>query len=144
MPASSPRSIRLDPDTQERVQALADATDTSAANLMASMVREGAAMRDHPGITFRDGPTGRRAGLDGGPDVWEIAARVNELRDDDLQGEDLLDVLHQETDVPASMLRRAVAYWADHPEEIDRRLELQRQSRERLAEQREAANRLLS
>ena len=25
-----------------------------------------------PGIVFRDGPAGRRAGVAGGPDVWEV------------------------------------------------------------------------
>ena len=29
-------------------------------------------MDDHPGIVFRDGPTGRRAGLAAGPAVWEV------------------------------------------------------------------------
>ena len=28
-------------------------------------------MEEHPGVVFRDGPAGRRAGLAGGPDVWE-------------------------------------------------------------------------
>jgi len=27
---------------------------------------------EHPLIPFRDDPTGRRAGLIGGPDVWEV------------------------------------------------------------------------
>ncbi len=31
-------------------------------------------MAEHPGVVFRDGPTGRRAGLAAGPDVWEIIA----------------------------------------------------------------------
>ena len=30
-------------------------------------------------ITFRDGPTGRRAGLVGGPDVWELVMWAGEL-----------------------------------------------------------------
>ena len=30
-------------------------------------------------ITFRDGPTGRRAGLIGGPDVWEVAMWIDDL-----------------------------------------------------------------
>ncbi len=28
-------------------------------------------MEEHLGIAFRDGPSGRRAALAGGPDVWE-------------------------------------------------------------------------
>lgn len=30
-------------------------------------------------FTFRDGPTGRRAGLIGGPDVWEVAMWLEDL-----------------------------------------------------------------
>ncbi len=33
-------------------------------------------MDEHPGIVFRDGPTGRRAALAGGPDVWEVIATL--------------------------------------------------------------------
>jgi hypothetical protein len=42
-------------------------------------------MDDHPGIVFRDGPTGRRAGLAAGPDVWEV---VSALRSTGLEGND--------------------------------------------------------
>ena len=36
---------------------------------------------EHPGITFRAGPTGRRAGLVGGPDVWEVIDTLLIVRD---------------------------------------------------------------
>jgi hypothetical protein len=29
-------------------------------------------MNAHPGIVCRDGPAGRRPGVVGGPDVWEV------------------------------------------------------------------------
>jgi hypothetical protein len=29
-------------------------------------------------VIYRDGPTGRRAGLAGGPDIWEIVRAVTE------------------------------------------------------------------
>lgn len=35
-----------------------------------------------PGIEFRDGVTGRRAAIRGGPDVWEIAMVQREYRHD--------------------------------------------------------------
>jgi predicted nucleic acid-binding protein len=41
-----------------------------------SRVREGLACAAHPGIVFKPGPSGRRAALAGGPDVWEIAAAL--------------------------------------------------------------------
>ena len=35
-------------------------------------IDEGLRMEAHPGIVFRNGPSGRRAGLAAGPDVWEV------------------------------------------------------------------------
>lgn len=35
---------------------------------------------ERPLVTFRDGPTGRRAGLIGGPDVWEIAMWIDAVK----------------------------------------------------------------
>lgn len=39
----------------------------------------GARGNEHPMVTLRDGPTGRRAELLGGPDVWEVATWIDEL-----------------------------------------------------------------
>jgi hypothetical protein len=36
-------------------------------------------MADHPGILVKDGPTGRRAALAYGPDVWEVIKVVREI-----------------------------------------------------------------
>jgi hypothetical protein len=46
-------------------------------------IDEGMRLEDHPGIVFRDGPAGRRAGLAAGPDVWEViaATRASGLAD---------------------------------------------------------------
>ena len=43
-------------------------------------------MEDHPGIAFRDGPTGRRAALAAGPDIWEgvLPAEAPKAEDIDL------------------------------------------------------------
>ncbi|MGH3902931.1 MAG: hypothetical protein ACRDTE_01835 [Pseudonocardiaceae bacterium] len=45
------------------------ASTSSVANMF---VDEGLRAEEHPRITFRAGPTGWRAGLVGGPDVWEV------------------------------------------------------------------------
>ena len=37
-------------------------------------------MTEHPGVVFREGPTGRRAGLVGGADVWEVVRAVKSAR----------------------------------------------------------------
>jgi hypothetical protein len=40
--------------------------------LAEEMIDEGLRLRKHPLVTFRDGPSGRRAALVGGPDIWEL------------------------------------------------------------------------
>jgi len=36
-------------------------------------------MADHPGVIFKDGPSGRRAALSYGPDVWEVIKFLREV-----------------------------------------------------------------
>ncbi len=36
-------------------------------------------MADHPGVIFKDGPTGRRSALAYGPDVWEVIKFLREI-----------------------------------------------------------------
>lgn len=71
---------------------------------------------EFPGIVFRDGPTGRRAGLATGPDVWEVAAA---LRDSTLRGEAALETVAGDMSLTASMVRLALANYGAYPQEID-------------------------
>ena len=72
----STTSLRLDDDLRERLAALAQAEGSSLNALVERFLREALAAAEHPGIVFKPGPTGRRASLAGGPDVWEIAAAL--------------------------------------------------------------------
>lgn len=78
-------------------------------------------MDEHPGILFRDGPTGRRATVVGGPDVWEIIRAVAAARaaEPELSDDDLLIMLEDNTGVPHRMIRTALDYWGAYPEEVD-------------------------
>jgi len=71
-----PTSFRLSDDLVERLDAEAAASGTSVSALVASVLDEGLKTRRFPGIVYRDGPTGRRAGLLGGPEVWEVVRAV--------------------------------------------------------------------
>src|SRR6185437_9845048 len=42
-------------------------TGEATSGLVVRLVDEGIRMAEHPGVVFRDGPTGRRAGLAAGP-----------------------------------------------------------------------------
>jgi hypothetical protein len=76
---------------------------------------------DHSDVIFRTGPTGRRAGLAAGPDVWEIARAVKSARgaEPSLSERELLALVTENTGVSAHLIRIASEYWAAHPDEID-------------------------
>ncbi len=83
---------------------------------------EGARHDEHPLITFRDGPTGRRAGLVGGPDVWEVAMWLEDLGTES----DPVATLAEGTVLTRSQIDAALRYRAAYPGEIDARIELHR------------------
>src|SRR5262252_9719436 len=76
---------------------------SSAAN---RLVDEALRMAEHPGIIFRPGPTGRRAALAGGPDVWEIIRAVRSARAEEpkLSPQDLIGIVHENTGIPMRLV----------------------------------------
>ncbi len=78
-------------------------------------------MTEHPGVIFRSGPTGRRAALAGGPDVWEVirAVRSAHAAELALDGDDLLSLVSDNTGIALRLLGTAVRYWAAYPDEVD-------------------------
>lgn len=80
---------------------------SAAANML---VDEGLRMHEHPGVLFRTGPTGRRAGLAMGPDIWEIVRAVKGARaaEPELGEHDLLSLVAENTGVPVRVIRLAI------------------------------------
>jgi hypothetical protein len=76
-------------------------------------------MEDHPGILFRDGPTGRRGALVGGPDIWEVIAAV---RASGLDGENALAAAAEWGSLSLPQVRAAMSYDAEYPQEINERI----------------------
>lgn len=91
---------------------------SAAANLL---VDEGLRMAEQPGVVFRDGPTGRRAGLVGGPDVWEVIRAVKSARaaESNLADDDLVGLVAENAGVPGRLVTIAVRYWASYPDEVE-------------------------
>ena len=59
---SAPLSIRFDTKLLERLRRRSQATPGSTPSGLAQrLVDEGLRMAEHPGIVFKDGPSGRRA-----------------------------------------------------------------------------------
>ena len=78
-------------------------------------------MTEHPGIIFRSGPTGRRAALAGGPDIWEVirAVRSAHAAEPELDSDELLSLVGDNTGIALRLLSTAVRYWAACPDEVD-------------------------
>lgn len=93
-------------------------------------------MEEHPGILFRDGPSGRRAVLIGGPDVWEVVRVVKSARESepDLDAEEVVRLAAETMGLPPRRVRVALDYWAAYPEEIELQLR-DAEEAERLAEE---------
>src|ERR1700726_4365865 len=72
-------SVRLDDRLAERLRLRARAAGESLSDRLRRYADEGGRRDEHPMTPFRAGPTGRRAGLIGGPDVWEVAMWIDDL-----------------------------------------------------------------
>ena len=122
MVATSPSSVRFEPRVLERLSAfVAVHQDLTLSSATSRLVDEALRAREHPLITFKDGPAGRRARVVGGPDVWEIIGAVRSVRvaEPDLAGDEALVVVAETAGVPVPFLHAALAYWGDYPEEVD-------------------------
>lgn len=114
---TTPLSIRFDPRLLERLRRRAQSTPgATPSGLAQRLVDEGLRMADHPGVIFKDGPSGRRAALAFGPDVWEV---VTVLREIDERGEAAVAAAAEVLGVPEAKVRVALHYYAAYPEEID-------------------------
>lgn len=107
----SPVSTRYPSVTIERLERRAHREGSSRSALIQRYVAEGLEMDEHPGIIFRSGPAGRRPGLSGGPDVWEVVA-VYESFSDVGRTADWLDQ-------PLSAIETALRYYDSNREQID-------------------------
>ena len=78
-------------------------------------------MAEHPGVIFRSGPTGRRAALAAGPDVWEVirAIRSAHAAEPGLNSDELVNLVSNNTGMALRLVNTAVRYWAAYPGEVD-------------------------
>jgi hypothetical protein len=112
-------SVRLDDRLAERLRLRSRAAGETLSDRLRRYAEEGARRDEHPMITFRDGPSGRRAGLVGGPDIWEVAMWV-----DDLTSADSATELAADGVVNRAQIDAALAYRSDYPAEIQARIDL--------------------
>jgi hypothetical protein len=115
-------SVRLDDTLAERLRLRARAAGETLSDRLRRYAEEGTRREEHPMITFRDGPTGRRAKLLDGPDVWEIVMWVEDLTAEP----DPVATLAGESGLKQPQIDAALSYRAAYPEEISARIELHR------------------
>ncbi len=115
-------SVRLDDRLAQKLKLSASAAGETVSDRLRRYAEEGARRDEHPMITFRDGPTGRRAGLINGPDVWEIAMWIDDLA----SVKDPAKSLARERVVTRAQIDAALRYRAAYPEEIHARIDLHR------------------
>lgn len=114
---TSPLSIRFDPALLERLRRRAMVLDTTPSGLAQRLIDEGLRSQEHPGIVFRDGPSGRRAALVGGPDVWEVisAVRMSGAKDE----KRAITTVAGEMTLSSAQVQLALEYYGSFPAEID-------------------------
>ena len=131
-------SFRINEATKARLVSQAAREGMTATALLSQLIGEGIDQLDYPGIVFRGPAHDRRAALAAGPDVWEVVARLQELEGTE---EQRISLLVAESDLHPRLVRIALDYAAEHPDEVLERIgrnsAMAEQSR-RMAQQREA------
>jgi hypothetical protein len=123
-------SARFSADVVDRLNAHSARVGQSKARIAERLIAEGLRTDEFPGIMFRSGPAGRRAGIAGGPDVWEI---VRDLKAAAREGcSDPIEAVSRTSGLDRARVQLAAAYYAAYPDEVDERIRMDEQEAERL------------
>jgi hypothetical protein len=108
--------MRISEDLYHRLEAQSRRGRETVSELARRLIEEGLRMEAHPGVVFRSGPMGRRAGLARGPDVWEVISVFPEWDESwDIRSSEELGA----TSVTAYDVWVSLRYYKDYSEEID-------------------------
>jgi predicted transcriptional regulator len=123
-------SARFSAEVVDRLDAHSERLGQSKARVAERLIEEGLRTEEFPGIIFRSGPAGRRAGIAGGPDVWEI---VRDLKGAAREGAgDPIDAVSRISGLDGGKVRLAADYYAAYPAEVEERIRLDEEAAERL------------
>ncbi len=123
-------SARFSSEVVDKLGAQSGRLGQSRARIAERLIDEGLRLEEFPGVVFRSGPTGRRAGLAGGPDVWEIVRDLRLAAKED--GNDPIAAVSHITGLDRTAVELAASYYAAYPEEIDERIAADREAADRL------------
>jgi hypothetical protein len=113
--------VRLDPGLVDRLDEQSRHAGQTRTQLTKTLLEEGLRMAAHPGIVFRSGPAGRRPGLAGGQDIWEIA-RLFQARKPVTRT--VMDEIANELRLTIWQVEAALGYYAEFQDEIDQWIDL--------------------
>jgi len=113
---TAPISVRLPAPIAEQVRQIAAIEHRSLAETVRRLTEEALVLRAFPDVVFTDGPTGRRATLIAGPDVWEVIEPYL------LAGKDWEALRASYPQLDESLLRTAIRYYEAFPAEIEARI----------------------
>lgn len=119
MSAARQFSARFDTGVVDRLERRGVRSGLNKSRLAERYIDEGLRMDDHPGIVFRDGPSGRRAGLAAGPDVWEV---IGALASSSLAGDEAIQSVAEWTGLSTRQVRDAIGYYSEYRDEIEERI----------------------
>jgi len=123
-------ATRLPAPLLREVQRFAKRRRLGPSEALRAIVAEWVATAKYPAIEFRDGPAGRRPGVRGGPDLWEVALAARSVGDDPTALREYFG-----SHLPEDVLGEVLAFIAENRDEIDAWVDEQ----DRLGEQMERA-----
>ncbi|MGH2397106.1 MAG: hypothetical protein ACRDFW_08980 [bacterium] len=106
-------TVRLGPVALQAFKDLARRTSRSLGSVVSEAAEEAVRMRQHPGIVFAGPPGNRRARLESGPDVWEVAAFFK------MAGEDMTRTQEMLNHLTPGQVEAALRYYRTQRNEID-------------------------
>ncbi len=110
-------SIRFKrPGVYQRLKRGAAQQGESISSAGERLIDEGLRMDANPGIVFRDGPAGRRAALDTGPDVWQVVPLLRGLEG---SLEERIAETAEQLWLTERQVRSVSRYYAEFTDEID-------------------------
>ncbi|MBI4202305.1 MAG: DUF433 domain-containing protein [Chloroflexi bacterium] len=111
------KSLRVPVEVSQAIEEMAETSRRDFSSVANELLTEAVKMRRCPGVTFGDGPAGRRARIAGtGLEVWEVVAAYKAMGQDWRRLQALYAWLTE------SQLRAALGYYTAYPEEVERHI----------------------
>lgn len=108
------KSVRIDDATSRDIEQLRRGRTATFSSLASELLAEAAKMRRCPGVVFADGPSGRRARIEGtGIEVWEVIGSYLSL------GKNEKRLRKAYAWLSDRQLLAAFGYYRAYPKEID-------------------------